>query len=141
MPSSSQFRSWSYGRDRWFESDSLQRRVRCERVSRGNSPFYVEKSLFSAGVRAGASGATTACGVMPALKRLKAESGTMVSGEALTAEPVDTGLRPVLASALFTALRAVLLAICAALETAIPLFAGGGLATTVPASGWVPWVP
>ena len=36
---------------------SLQRRVRCEPVSRGNSPSYVEKPRFSAGVRAGASGA------------------------------------------------------------------------------------
>src|SRR5215831_11381184 len=36
-----------------FESFSLQRRVRCEPVSRGNSPSYVEKPRFSAGVRAG----------------------------------------------------------------------------------------
>src|SRR6201993_4544545 len=44
-------------RNRKFESVSLQRRVRCEPVSRGNSPSYVEKPRFSAGVRAGASGA------------------------------------------------------------------------------------
>jgi len=44
-------------RYRWFESISLQRRVRCEPVSRGNSPSYVEKPRFSASVRAGASGA------------------------------------------------------------------------------------
>ena len=47
----------SLKRDRRFESISLQRRVRCEPVSRGNSPSYVEKPRFSAGVRAGASGA------------------------------------------------------------------------------------
>src|SRR5262244_2681339 len=40
-----------------FESISLQRRVRCEPVSGGNSPSYVEKPRFSAGVRAGASAA------------------------------------------------------------------------------------
>ena len=33
-------------RNRWFESGSLQRRVRCEPVSRGNSPSYVEKPRF-----------------------------------------------------------------------------------------------
>jgi hypothetical protein len=33
-------------RDRWFESCSLQRRVMCEPVSRGNSPSYVEKPRF-----------------------------------------------------------------------------------------------
>ena len=44
-------------RYRWFESISLQRRVRCEPVSRGNPPSYVEKPRFSAGVRAEASGA------------------------------------------------------------------------------------
>jgi len=38
-------------RDRGFESPSLQRRVRCEPVSRGNSPSYVEKPRFSAGQR------------------------------------------------------------------------------------------
>ena len=43
--------------DRWFESSSLQRGVRCEPVSRGNLPSYVEKPRFSAGVRGGASGA------------------------------------------------------------------------------------
>src|SRR6516165_5176535 len=43
--------------DRGFESYSLQRRVRCEPVSGGNSPSYVEKPRFSAGGRAGASGA------------------------------------------------------------------------------------
>jgi len=47
---------YSYGDGR-FESVFLQRRVRCEPVSRGNSPSYVEKPRFSAGVRAGASGA------------------------------------------------------------------------------------
>src|SRR6516165_6416035 len=40
-------------RYRWFESISLRRRVRCEPVSRGNWPSYVEKLRFSAGVRAG----------------------------------------------------------------------------------------
>jgi hypothetical protein len=44
-------------RDHWFESRSLQRRVRREPVSRENSSFHVEKPRFSAGVRAGASGA------------------------------------------------------------------------------------
>jgi hypothetical protein len=44
-------------RYRWFESTFLQRRVRCEPVSRGNSPSYVEKPRFSAGERAGTSGA------------------------------------------------------------------------------------
>ena len=63
----------------------------------------------------------------------------MVSGEVLTAEPVDVAPRRVLASALFAALRAVLLAIGAAV--AVPPLAGGGLTTTVPASGWVPCVP
>src|ERR1700739_453540 len=43
-------------RNRWFESVSLQRRVRCEPVSRGNSPFQVEKPRFSAVVRTGTSG-------------------------------------------------------------------------------------
>jgi hypothetical protein len=33
-------------RNRKFESISLQRRVRCEPVSRGNSPSYVEKPRF-----------------------------------------------------------------------------------------------
>src|SRR5262249_15178315 len=37
-----------------FESISLQRRVRCEPVSRENSSPYVEKPRFPAGVRAGA---------------------------------------------------------------------------------------
>jgi methionine synthase II (cobalamin-independent) len=40
---------------RWPRGDV--ERVRCEPVSRGNSPSYVEKPRFSAGVRAGASGA------------------------------------------------------------------------------------
>src|SRR6267154_5751467 len=40
--------------DRGFESISLQRRVTCEPVSRVNSPSYVEKPRFSAGVRVGA---------------------------------------------------------------------------------------
>src|SRR5215467_12373041 len=40
-----------------FESISLQRGVRCEPVSGGYSPSYVEKPRFSAGVRGGASGA------------------------------------------------------------------------------------
>jgi len=40
-----------------FESISLQRGVRCEPVSSGNSPSYVDKARFSAGVRAGASAA------------------------------------------------------------------------------------
>src|SRR5882724_5637435 len=44
-------------RNRKFESGSLQRRVRCEPVSRVNSPSHVEKPRFSAGVRAGASDA------------------------------------------------------------------------------------
>src|SRR5262244_2075146 len=44
-------------RDREFESVFLQRRVRCEPLCRGNSPSCVEKPRFSAGVRAGASGA------------------------------------------------------------------------------------
>src|SRR5712671_1211938 len=48
--------SWSFTGDRKFESISLQRRVTCEPVSRGNSPSYVEKPRFSAGVRVGASG-------------------------------------------------------------------------------------
>src|SRR5215467_13708288 len=39
--------------DRKFESCSLQRRVRCEPVSRGISPSCVEKPPFAAGVRAG----------------------------------------------------------------------------------------
>jgi hypothetical protein len=43
--------------DQEFESGFLQRPVRCEPVSRRNSPSYVEKPRFSAGVRAGASGA------------------------------------------------------------------------------------
>jgi hypothetical protein len=37
-------------------TSSSQRRVQCEPVSRGNSPSYVEKPRFSAGVRVGASG-------------------------------------------------------------------------------------
>src|SRR4029077_3451068 len=41
----------SWTRDRWFESVSLQRRVRCEPVSRGNSPSYVEKPRFHRGDR------------------------------------------------------------------------------------------
>src|SRR5215813_12226040 len=44
-------------RNRRFESISLQRRVRCEPVSRGNSPSYVEKPRFSAGVRRSVGGA------------------------------------------------------------------------------------
>src|SRR5262249_55139720 len=44
-------------RDHKFESGFLQRRVTCEPVSGGNPPYYVEKPRFSAGVRAGASGA------------------------------------------------------------------------------------
>src|SRR5262245_60745771 len=47
----------SLARNRRFESISLQRRVRCEPVSGGNSPSYVEKPRFSAGVRPGQSGA------------------------------------------------------------------------------------
>src|SRR6516164_1244710 len=41
-------------RDEFAPDCLLQRRVRCEPVSRGNSPSYVEKPRFSAGVRAGA---------------------------------------------------------------------------------------
>src|SRR5262249_30797724 len=44
-------------RDREFESISLLRRVRCEPVSRGNWPSYVEKPRFSAGVRRSVGGA------------------------------------------------------------------------------------
>jgi hypothetical protein len=44
-------------RYRRFESRFLQRGVRCEPVSGGNSPSCVEKPRFSAGERAGASGA------------------------------------------------------------------------------------
>src|SRR5262245_50738401 len=40
-------------RDQWLESGSLQRGVRCEPVSGENSPSYVEKPRFSAGVRPG----------------------------------------------------------------------------------------
>src|SRR5215813_4095327 len=44
-------------RNRKFESIPLQRGVRCEPVSGGNSPSYLEKPRFSASVRAGTSGA------------------------------------------------------------------------------------
>ena len=44
-------------RDGFAPDCLLQRGVRCEPVSGGNSPSYVEKPRFSAGVRAGASGA------------------------------------------------------------------------------------
>src|SRR5258708_36456612 len=43
-------------RDEFAQDCPLQRRVTCEPVSRGNSPSYVEKPRFSAGVRVGASG-------------------------------------------------------------------------------------
>src|SRR5215467_11078533 len=52
-----------------FESISLQRRVRCEPVSRENSSPYVEKPRFPAGVRAGASGAVERDSQGPATSR------------------------------------------------------------------------
>src|SRR5215472_13680520 len=52
-----------------FESIPLQRRVRCEPVSRENSPSYVEKPRFPAGVRAGASGAVDRDAQGPATSR------------------------------------------------------------------------
>ena len=51
FPASREFR---VSRDGFARDCLLQRRVRCEPVSRGNSPSYVEKPRFSAGVRAGA---------------------------------------------------------------------------------------
>jgi hypothetical protein len=65
----------------------------------------------------------------------------MVSGDVLTAEPVEVALRAVLASALFAALRAALPAISAAPAAAVILFAGGCVATTVPARGRLVCVP
>src|SRR5262249_45165513 len=44
-------------RDEFAADSPLQRRVRCEPVSRGNSPSYVEKPRFSAGVRRSVGGA------------------------------------------------------------------------------------
>src|SRR5215813_1318968 len=52
-----------------FESISLERRVRCEPVSRENSSPYVEKPRFPAGVRAGASGAVDRDSQGPATSR------------------------------------------------------------------------
>src|SRR5215470_15225584 len=43
-------------RDEFAADSPLQQRVRCEPVSRGNSPFYVREAAVSAGLRAGASG-------------------------------------------------------------------------------------
>src|SRR5215472_12230731 len=60
----------TYSRAYWkFESIPLQRRVRCEPVSRENSPSYVEKPRFPAGVRAGASGAVDRDAQGPATSR------------------------------------------------------------------------
>src|SRR5215813_10613152 len=58
-----------------FESISLQQRVRCEPVSRENSPSYVEKPRFPAGVGAGASGAVDRDAQGPATSR----AGAVVS--------------------------------------------------------------
>jgi hypothetical protein len=52
-----------------LESCPLQRRVRCEPVSRENSPSYVEKPRFPAGVRAGVSGAVDRDAQGPATSR------------------------------------------------------------------------
>jgi len=52
-----------------FESISLQRRVRCEPVSRENSSPCVEKPRFPAGVRAGANGAVDRDSQGPATSR------------------------------------------------------------------------
>src|SRR5262244_1642087 len=52
-----------------FESISLLRRVRCEPVSRENSPSYVEKPRFPAGVGAGAVGAVDRDAQGPATSR------------------------------------------------------------------------
>src|SRR5215472_2832714 len=44
-------------RDEFAADSPLQRRVRCEPLSRGNSPSYVEKPRFSAGVGRSVGGA------------------------------------------------------------------------------------
>jgi hypothetical protein len=62
-------------RNRKFESISLQRGVRCEPVSGGNSPSCVEKPRFSAGVRAGASGAVASSGLRACGRGPRAASG------------------------------------------------------------------
>ena len=50
-------------------------------------------------------------------------------------------LRPLVANALFAALRAASAAVCPAPAGAAPLFAMGALAVTTPGSGWVFCVP
>ena len=53
----------------------------------------------------------------------------------LTAEPVEVVLRPVVANALFDALRATSPAGCLALAAAAPLLAGSALPATMPGRG------
>src|SRR5262249_34985186 len=74
----------------WFESTSLQRRVRCEPVSRGNSPSYVEKPGFSAGVRRSVGGAVGGDAQGGAISH----QGTAISLSGLI--PVPQCRRPVL---------------------------------------------
>jgi hypothetical protein len=78
---------------------------------------------------------------LPLSKRVKAESGTIVSLAVLTAEPVEMVLRPVVANALFAALRAASPAVRPAPAGAAPRFAMGALATTSPGKGRLFCVP
>jgi hypothetical protein len=76
---------------------------------------------------------------LPPPKWLKAESGTIVSLAVLTAESVEVVVWPVVANALFAALRATSPAACPALAAAVPLLAGGVFAATMPGRDWVFW--
>src|SRR5581483_6872144 len=83
----------------------------------------------------------TPSGVLPVSKCDTADSGIIVSDAVLTAAPVEVAPFPVLASALFCALRSASPAIDAAVEAAVLLLPVGTLASTVPAAAWVVCVP
>src|SRR5262249_48516978 len=77
-------------RDEFAADSPLQRRVRCEPVSRGNSPSYVEKPRFSAGVRRSVGGAVGGDAQRGAISH----QGTAISLSGLI--PVPQCRRPVL---------------------------------------------
>jgi hypothetical protein len=74
----------------------------------------------------------TLTGVVPVLKWLKAEKGTMVSCDTLTADPVEVLPRPAFAREFAAKLRAASAAIAALVLDALVLAAG--LSTVVPAT-------
>ena len=65
----------------------------------------------------------------------------MVSGDVLTAAPVDVERRPELAMALLAWLRALSPAIGVVVAVLLPRCCAGALVNTVPSSGWVACVP